>query len=622
MCGINGIVNLPISDGSSAVIKMNESLQHRGPDASGVFNHNAVHLGHQRLSIIDLSASANQPFHLKNTATDDHLIMVYNGEIYNYQELQKKHELTCKTSSDTEVILKAYAKIGTAIFSELNGMFALAIYNVKDQSLCLARDRMGIKPLYLYRKENGLAFSSELNALKSVKEIAQEFTLNKQSVASFLHLGYIPAPLSIYQQVSKFPAGSFAIFKEGQLETKQFWKLENQISKELITDKKQALQQLDDLLNESVRLRLKCDVPFGTFLSGGIDSSIITAIAQQNSSRKINSFSIGFKEKTHNEAVFAQQVANKLGTNHQEFIVSEKEALNIVPEMFSSYGEPYADSSAIPTMMVSKLARSEVKMTLSGDGGDELFHGYGFYNWVKRLNQPLIKAFKQPIAAILSQGNLRMQRAAHLFNYPKNALQSHVFSQEQYFFSSLEVKNLMGENFKDLPAELNHKTTGNRLLTAAETQSIFDLKYYLKDELLTKVDIASMQKSLEVRVPLLDHNVVEFALNLHPSLKIKNGVQKYLLKELLYEYLPKNLFDRPKQGFSVPLANWLKADLNHLITDYLNQKTIESHGLVNWNIVKDLTTRFYNGENYLYTRIWALIVLHHWLSTNEFKAVA
>lgn len=615
MCGINGLINLNFLDGGSSIKKMNDSLQHRGPDAEGIFTHENIHLGHRRLSIIDLSSKANQPFIVISDSGQEYT-MVFNGEVYNYEELRAKHQLDCISNSDTEVILKAFIKIGPAVFDELNGMFSLAIYNKSDNELFIARDRMGIKPLYVFQTDKGLAFSSELNSLKVVPEIKAKCTLNKKAISSFLHLGYIPSPLSIYNEVQKFPSGSYGMYKNGSLKITSYWSVKSKLTKEVHRDEKKSLLQLDELLNQSIKLRLKCDVPFGTFLSGGIDSSIVTAIAQKNSTQNINSFSIGFKEKTHNEAEFAGQVASKLGTNHHEFIVGEKEAMNLVPEMFSSYGEPYADSSAIPTMMVAKLARDEVKMTLSGDGGDELFHGYGFYSWATRLNNPIVKTLRKPIALALSMGDQRMKRAANMFTYPSGEMQSHLFSQEQYFFTSSEIENMMGNEFSKFPEAIHDIAVAKRSLSSAEQQSLFDIKYYLKDELLTKVDIATMQQSLETRVPLLDHHVVEFALNLSPELKIKNGEQKYLLKQLLYQYLPKEIFDRPKQGFSIPLASWLKNDLKYLIDDHLNQKVVEQHGVVNWESVKTLLNKFSHGNDYLYTRVWALIVLHQWLANN------
>lgn len=617
MCGINGLVNF--RSGNKLVEAMNERLHHRGPDASGVFSHNNTNLGHTRLSIIDLSSHANQPF----LSDDENYAMVYNGEVYNYQEIKIKYDLNCRTSSDTEVILKAFIKVGPAIFDELNGMFAVAIYNKQTDELLIARDKIGIKPLFYYLSENknsnSFAFASELNALKAVPEVAKNLTINHESVTAFLHLGYIPGPLSIYNQIQKFPSGSYAKFKKGKLEFHEYWNGAKKVKPTILSDEKEATLELDRLLNDSIRLRLQSDVPFGTFLSGGIDSSLVTAIAQKQNKKynneKINSFSIGFQEKSKNEAEFAKAVADQIGTKHHEFIVKEQNAMDLLPSMFSAYGEPYADSSAIPTLLVSELARKEVKMTLSGDGGDELFHGYGFYNWAQRLNKPLVQTFKKPIASALKQGNNRMKRAAELFSFQKQELKSHIFSQEQYYFSIAEIQDLLVEKVT-LPTFINSEATVSRKLTAAEKQSLFDIQFYLKDELLVKVDVATMQNSLEDRVPLLDSRIVEFALNLDPSLKVKGKNQKYLLKKVLYNYLPASLFDRPKQGFSIPLLQWLKGDLKYLIEDHLNKPSVEAVGLVKWESVQAILSRFNHGETYLYTRIWSLIVLHQWMKSN------
>ncbi len=612
MCGINGIIGLKVMDGKASIASMNNCLTHRGPDASGVFSHENTHFGHTRLSILDLSSNANQPFY----SEDNNYTLVYNGEVYNFEVLKTKYKISCSTTSDTEVLLKLFLLIGTEMFTELNGMFSLAIFNKKENSTVIARDRVGIKPLFIYQNKDGIAFSSELNALKCIPEIKDTLSINQKAITSFLHLGYIPAPNSIYQEITKFPCGSFATYRNGKLSTQPYWSPESKIKKDILSNEKQAIEQLDTLLNDSINLRLKADVPFGTFLSGGIDSSLVTAIAQAQTAEKINSFSIGFKEKSHNEAIYAKEIAAKIGTNHHEFIVDQKQALDLIPDMFSKYGEPYADSSAIPTMLVSKLARSEVKMTLSGDGGDELFHGYGFYNWAKRLNNPFISALRTPIASALNLGNNRLKRASEMFKFNPKNIKSHIFSQEQYYFSVAEINDLLLKPQFELINEINVDPTVERKLTAVEKQSLFDIKYYLQDELLVKVDVATMSKSLEDRVPMLDHRIIEFALNLHPRLKTKNGEQKHILKQVMYKYLPPSLFDRPKQGFSIPLSNWLKNDLRYLLTDYVNERIITKHGIVKWEQVKKILQRFEAGEDFLYTRIWSIVVLHNWLESN------
>ena len=610
MCGINGIISKEARPYSELISKMNTKINHRGPNASGVFIHQNTAMGHVRLSIIDLSEHANQPFK-DNTCT-----LVYNGEVYNFEELKLKYKLDCKTSSDTEVIFKGIQKIGSKFIEELNGMFSLAFFNQETNETIIARDRMGIKPLYLFENDHTISFSSELKALKEIQKELGGFSLNQQSINSFLHLGYIPKPLTIYNEISKFPPGHIGIIKNNQITIHKYWDTFSQITTNVLSDEQEAKKELKTLLSSSIKYRLKCDVSFGTFLSGGVDSSLITAIAQDVSPQKINTFTIGFDNPKFNETEFAKQVSDHIGTNHHEFMVSENDAKDLVEDIINYYDEPFGDSSSIPTMMVSQLAKKHVTMTLSGDGGDELFHGYGFYNWANRLNKPAIKIGRKLIGAGLSLGDNRMKRASNMFRYPKHQLKSHIFSQEQYYFTQKEIKDLMVKP-NSYPSFMDEEIPVNRKLSSKEEQSIFDLNYYLRDDLLTKVDIASMKYSLETRVPILDHRIVEFALNLDENLKIKNGNQKYLLKQVLYDYVPEKIFDRPKRGFSIPLQKWLQEDLNYLITENLSKTSIESAGIVKFEYVERLLKRFNNGEDYLFTRIWAVIVLHFWFKVNN-----
>jgi asparagine synthase (glutamine-hydrolysing) len=610
MCGINGIISKEARPYIELIAKMNTKINHRGPNASGDFISHNIALGHVRLSIIDLSEHANQPF------KDENFTLVYNGEVYNFEELKLKHQLNCKTSSDTEVIFEGLKKLGAKFIEELNGMFSLAFYNHATNETIIARDRMGIKPLYLFENEHTISFSSELKALKEIQKELGGFTLNQESINSFLHLGYIPKPLTIYNEVSKFPPGHIGIIKDNKITSYSYWDTFSKITPEVLSDEKEAKKELKSLLSSSIEYRLKCDVPFGTFLSGGVDSSLITSIAQDVSPQKINTFTIGFDNPKFNETEFAKQVSDHIGTNHHEFMVSENDAKDLVEDIINYYDEPFGDSSSIPTMMVSQLAKKHVTMTLSGDGGDELFHGYGFYNWANRLNKPAIKMGRKIIGAGLSFGDNRMKRAANMFNYPKDQLKSHIFSQEQYYFTQKEIKDLMVQP-NSYPSFMDEEKAVSRQLSAKEEQSVFDLNYYLRDDLLTKVDIASMKYSLETRVPILDHRIVEFALNLDENLKIKNGSQKYLLKKVLYDYVPEKIFDRPKRGFSIPLQKWLQEDLNYLITENLSKTSIESAGIVKFEYVERLLKRFNNGEDYLFTRIWAVIVLHFWFKVNN-----
>ncbi len=410
MCGIlgyvSGKVHLNEAEFRNALSRMN----HRGPDAEGIFHHNETFLGHKRLSIIDLSESANQPM----SSSDGRYIIVFNGEIYNYLELAKQFNIQQRTSSDTEIILELFAKKGCEIPTMFNGMFSMVIYDKQSAELYLTRDRMGIKPLFYFYDQNVFAFASELKALINIPYISKNLTLNTDTIKSYLHLGYISQPNTIYQNIFKFPSGNYALLKNGELTFSEYWNPQNLVEEKVISEEKHALEELDRLLTDSIKYRMICDVPYGTLLSGGIDSSLVTAIASKVSSRKLKTYTIGFKEQSFNEASFAKQVATHLKTDHHEYFVSEKDALDLIPDILSQYDEPYADSSAIPTMLVSKMAATEVKMVLSGDGGDELFHGYGAYKWANRLNNPFIKSSRKLIAAGLKVGNNRYRRASRV----------------------------------------------------------------------------------------------------------------------------------------------------------------------------------------------------------------
>ncbi|MEI6124734.1 MAG: asparagine synthase (glutamine-hydrolyzing) [Bacteroidota bacterium] len=609
MCGITGFYSLQNSFSHDDLIGMTDAMTHRGPDASGYFYEGFIGLGHRRLSIIDVSASANQPMFSHN----DNFVIIFNGEIYNFQEikkeLQNEKEISFNTTSDTEVILEAFVQWGPTFVDKLNGMFAMAIFDKTTQSLFLFRDRIGIKPIYYFYDGKNFAFASELKALVKSNFIRNNIKRNDIAINEFLHLGYIPEPHSIYYKVFKFPAGAYAIITKEGMQWKKYWRIEEKITEKQSLTEPEAKAKLKELLISSVNYRLICDVPYGTFLSGGIDSSLVTAIAQSLTSKPINTFSIGFHESKYNESKYAKAVADYLGTKHHEFFVSERDAIELLPELTGVYDEPFADSSALPTMLVAKLARKFVTMTLSGDGGDELFMGYGAYNWANRLNNPFSKVFHRPIYGALTLFGNKYKRAAHVFDYQKKAdIKSHIFSQEQCLFKRNEISQL-------LTPEIGHEISLDEYFSAielspAESQSLFDLKYYLKDDLLVKVDRATMKYSLETRVPLLDYRIVEFALNLQEKLKTRKNTSKYLLKQVLYDYIPKTYFDRPKWGFSIPLQKWLKTNLRYLIEDYLSDDMIAKHQILNKEMVVDLKNSFFNkGHDYLYNRLWLLVVL-------------
>ena len=622
MCGISGYITLDKSINKEHLLQASLTLKHRGPDAEGTYfsDDEKVGLAHRRLSILDLSASANQPMHSAN----ERYIIIYNGEVYNFKELKQKLSdkgSSLKTTTDTEVILELFAEHGTKCFEWLNGMFAFAIYDKQKKVVTLCRDHAGIKPLFFHADENNIIFSSELKAIKKIKP---GLTVNRSAIPYFLHLGFIPQPLTIYNNVEKFPSAHYlqielynSYFKNLPEQIKPYWKLETEINADTLKDETTAKKSLKNLLFDSVEKQLISDVPIGTFLSGGVDSSIVTAIASKIKADKINTFSIAIDNGRFNESKYAKQVADHLNTSHHQFQVKEQQVVELVNNLLPAYDEPFADSSAFPTMMVSRLAKEHVTVALSGDGGDELFMGYGMHLWAKRLSNSLIPFVRKPVYAASQLMSNKYQRAGNLFDYPSEENKiTHIFSQEQYFFKEQELEDILIDNDFSFN-ELNEISFIKRELSNEEEQSLWDFNNYLKDDLLAKVDRASMQYSLETRVPLLDHRIIEFAFNLSNDLKIKDGNMKYLLKEVLYDYVPKQIFDRPKQGFSIPLIKWLKTDLKYLVDKYTSEEVINKYGILKYSRVEKLRTDYFNGKDYLYNRLWVITVLHWWLHENE-----
>ena len=642
MCGIAGYFSPKGLFAPGSLERMTEAIAHRGPDAFGYFFSPSfseksdvplLGMGHRRLSIIDLASRSNQPMH----SHCGRYTIVYNGEVYNYTEIgdELKSEVPgfeLRTTSDTEVILQAYVHWGKKSVEKLNGIFAFAIYDHHQEELFVCRDRVGVKPLFYSWDGINMSFASELKSLRTLTEL--QFKLNRAEIPHFLRFGFIPTPFTIYKNIFKLPAGSYVTISKAGFKWNKYWDIADNILTESLSDEKVAMEKLEGLITSAVKYQMISDVPSGVFLSGGIDSSLITAEMARLSTKKINTFSIGFKENRYDESRYAAQVAKHVGTDHHEYILSYKDAIELLDGLDDVYDEPFADSSAIPTMLVSKMARSNVTVTLSGEGGDELFFGYGSYQWARRLRNPLVRLLREPISAVLPYLPNRYRRTTELFRkVPERDLYGHIFSQEQYFFSDFELENILTphpksedynlskqhfsrqlyyENYNKLIAQLRSA----RSLNPMEQQSLFDIYCYLQDDLLVKVDRASMKFALEVRVPYLDHRIIEFALNLSPSLKYKNGVAKYLLKEVLYKQIPRSIFDRPKQGFAIPLQSWMEGELRFLIDDNLNEQVIKKYEVIKYSHVQELIQRFRNGDLFIYNRLWLLIVLHKWLRKN------
>lgn len=620
MCGISAYISNSNKISKADFVQATNTISHRGPDAEGYYENeqNTVLLGHKRLSIIDLSTASNQPFF----SNCGRYVIVYNGELYNFKEIKEQLQLQTRTTGDTEVILEAYIKIGTKSFELLNGMFAFIIYDIQAQKIIVCRDRVGIKPLFYYYDGTRIVFSSELKMLKAIPGFNK--SINYTAIPEFLHLGFITEPNTIYKNVYKFPTASYSIFNISEVDENfnipinTYWNIADVLQPTTKKDFSNTKNELKKLLIDAVEKQLVSDVPVGSFLSGGIDSSLITAIASTIKKDKIKTFSIGYDNKKYDESDHALKVAKHLGTDHYAFKLTEDDVEEILSEIIFHYDEPFADASAYPTMIVSKLAREHVTVTLSGDGADELFLGYGMYNWATRLANPIVQTFRKPVYWATQHSNQTYKRGGLLLDYPsKEHIQTHIFSQEQYFHSEKDLKHLLLDddfNFNKINQQVNE---GIRAINPKSKQALWDIKHYLKDDLLVKVDRASMKYSLESRVPYLDNRVIEYAINIDANLRYHNGISKYILKEILYDYLPKEYFDRPKWGFAVPLPQWLKGRFNFLMEKYLSSTIINKFDILTNLYVQDLKNRFLAGEDYLYGRIWTIIILHWWLEENS-----
>ncbi len=613
MCGIAGLYGE--FQGQEITIKhMTNELAHRGPDAEGFFFDpvNGLALGHRRLSILDLSDYANQPFHSKC----GQYIMIYNGEVYNYKEVAKFLDVELTTNCDTEVVIEAFAKNGIDFVHRLNGMFAMAIYDKKTGALHLYRDRFGIKPLFYYFDGVNFAFASETKALL---RILKQKKINKQALKDYLFLEYIPGGQSIFNGIHKLKAGHRLTFKDGKIKIQQYYNILNRLNPQNMSQQ-ESHNQIKTLLKDSVDRRRVSDVPIGAFLSGGADSSLVCALFQEISDQPIHSFNIGFENAQFDESYYAQQVANHLNTHHDMLHATQEESLKMLDDVITYYDEPFAATSAFPSMLVCRKARNKVTVALSGDGGDELFMGYGYYRWMDRF--ATVSKFggyaaRKAIASILSSLDNRSRRAAQVFDYDDDeSAWLHIWSQEQSMFSQKEISHLLLSDYKNSSLLNDWKEIRSLDCDLYTKISLLDIKNYLADNLLYKMDIASMRSGLEVRVPFLDHNLVEAAINLPTKYKINGRTQKYVQKKILEDYVPKELIYRKKWGFPAPIKDWLHADLNYLFDLTLSKQVLRRQDIFNPNWVQHLVNEFKSGRSYHFNKVWALIFFQLWYKKN------
>lgn len=628
MCGITGFVDFESSVRKETLGSMVDILHHRGPDDVGqqVFATPFAQIGlaQKRLSILDLSPLGHQPMTFEN------LTIIFNGEIYNFREIRKELEelqYSFTSGSDTEVILKAYHAWGIECIKKFLGMFAVVVFDDIAQELIIIRDRAGIKPLYVYKGEKVILFSSELKAFHRCPQFHPEVDLN--AVGQYFKYGYIPAPYSIFKHTTKVKPGHYIRIDLKTREQNEYcyWDVLDYYNKPKLTVSfEEALQKTEEILISACNYRMVADVPVGVFLSGGYDSSVVSALLQKHSGQTVKTFSIGFHEDQYNEAVYAKKIADFLGTDHHEYYCSVNEAKAIIPELPGIYDEPFGDSSAIPTALVSKIAVKEVKVALSADAGDEIFAGYGNYAYflqqynrinklpktVRRTLASLMPAFRsviKPVENSFYNLETRLGKLPQLLKSNSSVEFNAVINQ---YFTDYEIGNLVQGSvstpFKTAFGD-EVDTTRNDFINV---QLALGYKTFLVDDILTKVDRATMSVSLEGREPLLDHRLVEYVAQLPSDFKYHNGVSKRLLKEVAHRYIPKPLIDRPKMGFSIPVEEWLRGDLSYLLHTFLSRESVIRVGILNPENVDRIKQDFLTGKRFNFSKIWFLLMFQMW----------
>lgn len=609
MCGIYGST-IPYT--KQQVQQKLERTNFRGPDRLKYIqlttSNGILALGHNRLSIIDLDSRSDQPFTYMG-----HIHIVFNGEIYNFRDIKSdllKKGYEFKTSSDTEVICAAYLEYDKDCVNHFNGMFAFVIYDEKKQRLFGALDRLGQKPFYYYHKGNQFEFASQIS---SIQLFHKDLSISQQAIDGYLTWGYIPSTLSIFNEVTKLAAGHrFELdLQTGQLHTEPYWDIAYNTSQDQTIPYDVAKEELESLLQDATKIRLFADVPVGVFLSGGIDSSLVSALAQKSTTEKVKTFSIKFSDKGFDESGYAEQVAKHLQTDHRTILCDSNEGLKLIENFNQYYDEPFADSSAIPSMLLAKHTRKQVTVALSGDAGDESFLGYHRYDWLRIINYFMVLPYPLRCAtakAITAVPNYRFKMVGHVIN-SRTIEEAYLKSIHDPKPSWRLVKAVQKEllEFKYINSTTNdiYQRAGN-----------FDLKTYLPYDINTKVDRATMAYSLEARSPMLDYRVVEYAQKLPTGYKYVHNNQKRILKDILYKHVPKEIFDRPKAGFEIPFKEWFRNDLKDFVLTSLDSKSLLAIPEIIPSEVSKSIDAHMTGKANNYSLIWKLLVLSQWLSKN------
>lgn len=637
MCGITGVWTSGVMAPGGIAQDMLSTLRHRGPDGIGTWisAERGVSLGHARLSIVDLSTHGHQPMHSRS----GRYVIVLNGEIYNHMELRELLGVNFpwRGHSDTETLLEAIDQWGLVKALELSvGMFAFGLWDRHEQTLSLARDRLGEKPLYYSQYANHLIFASELKALNRCPNI--DFTLDEDAIKKYFEFGYIPTPFSIYRRIKKILPGTVSTWTSLDAEASviEYWKLPIPTiqSEESTIEKGDGfwLEQLNHLLDRSIRLQMLSDVPLGAFLSGGIDSSLIVALMQRASLHPIRTFSMGIRDHGEDESSHSRKVAAFLGTDHTEMMVTPDDVLSVIPKLTGIYDEPFADASQVPTVLLSHLTRQHVTVALSGDAGDELFGGYNRYVTAARL-ESVMKAIPVEIRRVVA-GLLHCvpsQLLEDVFSNPAARRIMHLphsmgekvsrlagflsASSSQEAYASL-VSQWLSQSKNPLHSPyIMQKLADMPGIALPQKMMWWDMQTYLPDDILVKIDRAAMASSLETRVPFLDHRVIEFSMNIPMKYKIRGGKSKWLLRQLLANHLPINLFERPKQGFTLPLAQWLRGPLRDWAEDLLSPQKLNSSGLLQADLVQELWSEHLSGQCNHQRGLWTVLMFQAWMDT-------
>ncbi len=628
MCGISGFIDFKGNSNKEILQNMTDVLHHRGPDDSGYSLHQTgqaqVALGHRRLSILDLTTHGHQPMSFEK------IEIVYNGEVYNFDEIKQElipHGYTFDSHSDTEVIIKAYHKWGLDAVHKFNGMFAITIYDKEKNSIYIIRDRSGIKPLYWYKQDDLFLYASELKSFHQHPRFQKK--INYNALALFLQYQYIPEPHSIFENCFKLRAGHYLEIdlKTQEIQEHTYWDVINAYNKpKLDISEEDAINETEKILTSAFEYRMVSDVPVGIFLSGGYDSSVVTALLQKDRNQKLKTFTIGFHEKGYDETPYAREVAKHLGTEHTEYYCTQKDALEIIPKLAEIYDEPFSDDSAIPTTLVSQLARQDVTVALSADGGDELFAGYNkyslaskYYNYFSKIP----KFARTPLSGMMGSINPNnIPLAKNSYNFAtkyekaKNILKAQscakVMQNVSQHITEYELREILKEDFSLPKTNFDLDTLLNTNNDNLDSMLAIDYKTYLLDDILTKVDRATMSVSLEGREPLLDYRLIEFVATLPSHYKYKNGTTKHILKEITHRYIPKEMMDRPKMGFGVPLMEWFKDELKEYFLIYFDEERLKREGIFNAQKVVWMRDRYLQGEKVDIEILWSLLMFQMW----------